>query len=68
LVIPADVLPHLFMPFFTTKDNGLGMGLSICRSIIDFHEGRIWASINPQGNLFLFAIRVVDDSGYASTI
>lgn len=69
--IPAHVLPQLFMPFFTTKENGLGMGLSICRSIIDFHEGRIWAtSVNDQGSSFLFAlpIRVVNDSGYAAAI
>jgi signal transduction histidine kinase len=69
--IPSDVLPQLFMPFFTTKENGLGMGLSICRSIIDFHEGRIWAtSTNGRGSSFLFAlpIRVVNDSGFAAAI
>ncbi|RKS24705.1 PAS domain S-box-containing protein [Pseudomonas sp. WPR_5_2] len=69
--IPAEILPQLFMPFFTTKENGLGMGLSICRSIIDFHEGRIWAtSTIGQGSSFLFAlpIRVVNDSGYAAAI
>ncbi|WP_256672813.1 sensor histidine kinase [Pseudomonas sp. C1C7] len=69
--IPADVLPHLFMPFFTTKESGLGMGLSICRSIIDFHEGRIWATSAPgEGSAFLFAlpIRVVNDSGFAAAI
>ena len=69
--IPADVLPQLFTPFFTTKANGLGMGLSICRSIIDFHEGRIWAtSTNGQGSSFLFAlpIRVANDQGYAAAI
>ncbi|AWY44367.1 PAS domain-containing sensor histidine kinase [Pseudomonas putida] len=69
--ISAEVLPHLFMPFFTTKENGLGMGLSICRSIIDFHEGRIWASSVPgRGSSFLFAlpIRVANDSGFAAAI
>jgi two-component system sensor kinase FixL len=69
--IPAEVLSQLFTPFFTTKENGLGMGLSICRSIIDFHEGRIWAtSANDQGSSFLFAlpIRVANDPGYAAAI
>jgi signal transduction histidine kinase len=69
--IAADVLPKLFTPFFTTKANGMGMGLSICRSIIDFHEGRIWATSTPgQGSSFLFAlrIRVANDPGYAAAI
>lgn len=69
--IPAEVLPQLFTPFFTTKENGLGMGLCICRSIIDFHDGRIWAtSTTGQGSSFLFAlpIRVANDAGYAAAI
>lgn len=58
--IASDVLPLLFTPFFTTKENGLGMGLSICRSIIDFHGGRIWAtSTAPQGTSFKFALPVL---------
>ncbi len=57
--IPADLLPHVFTPFFTTKKNGLGLGLSICRSIIDFHNGRIWASAaTGKGSTFLFALPV----------
>ena len=69
--IASEVLPQLFTPFFTTKENGLGMGLCICRSIIDYHAGRIWAtSTTGQGSSFLFAlpIRVANDAGYAAAI
>jgi C4-dicarboxylate-specific signal transduction histidine kinase len=47
--IPEDDIPRLFQPFFTTKREGLGMGLSITRSIIDLHGGQIRAGNGAQG-------------------
>ena len=50
-------LEHLFKAFYTTKPSGLGLGLSICRSIIEAHGGRMWASANaPRGAVFQFML------------
>jgi C4-dicarboxylate-specific signal transduction histidine kinase len=46
--IPADRLSQIFQPFFTTKSNGLGVGLAISQTIISAHGGRIWGENNPD--------------------
>jgi signal transduction histidine kinase len=52
-----------FDAFYTTKSSGLGMGLSICRSIVEAHGGRLWAAANaPRGAAFQFAIPVLSQS------
>jgi two-component system sensor kinase FixL len=59
--IAEDVLEKLFQPFMTTKPQGMGVGLSISRSIIEAHGGRIWAEANPRGGtIFRFTLPPAD--------
>ena len=55
--IDPQHLDRIFAPFYTTKTSGIGMGLSICRSIIAAHGGRLWAEANwPRGAIFQFTL------------
>jgi C4-dicarboxylate-specific signal transduction histidine kinase len=55
--IDSTHLERVFEAFYTTKSSGMGMGLSVCRSIIDAHGGRLWAEANePRGAVFQFTL------------
>ena len=55
---------RIFDPLFTTKATGMGMGLSICRSIVEAHGGRLWASpAVPHGTDFQFTIPIAEPTG-----
>jgi C4-dicarboxylate-specific signal transduction histidine kinase len=61
--IEDKAMPHLFEAFYTTKTEGLGMGLTICRSIVDEHRGRLWAENNPEGGAtFYFTIPIAKEN------
>jgi signal transduction histidine kinase len=57
--LDEDTIDQIYDPFYTTKSQGMGMGLSISRSIIEAHGGRLWAADNPdQGAIFYFTVPI----------
>jgi signal transduction histidine kinase len=65
--IGSQDLDRIFNPLFTTKSGGMGMGLSICRSIIEAHDGRLWVAGNtPRGAVFQFVLRA--DTGGSTAV
>ena len=61
--IDPEHLERVFEAFYTTKSSGVGMGLSICRSIIDAHGGRLWADVTePRGAAFRFTLPAAENS------
>jgi two-component system sensor kinase FixL len=64
--LAPEVTEQLFQPFVTTKKHGMGVGLSICRTIVEAHGGKIWAETEPgKGTTFRFTLRAVHEKELA---
>lgn len=62
--VAPEMLAKIFEPFHTTKTNGLGLGLAVCRTIVKAHDGRLWVTNNPErGATFHFALPAVKREG-----
>ena len=60
--VTPDVAASLFDPFVTTKAKGMGLGLTISRSIVDAHGGRLWHEPRTPGSAFCFTLPIYDES------
>jgi two-component system, LuxR family, sensor histidine kinase DctS len=66
--IPAEVAERLFSPFFSTKAEGMGMGLNVCRTTVEFHGGTLAHADNPAGGtIFRFTLPVLVDAAAADS-
>ncbi|MDE1545602.1 PAS domain S-box protein [Dechloromonas agitata] len=62
--LAGEDMEKIFAPFYTTKPEGMGIGLAICRSIIEFHQGRLWATPRREGGtVFHFTVPIEEESG-----
>jgi light-regulated signal transduction histidine kinase (bacteriophytochrome) len=58
--VESTDMDDIFNPLFTTKSQGMGLGLTICRSIVEAHDGRLWAAPNrPRGAVFQFSLPAI---------
>jgi two-component system sensor kinase FixL len=57
--LDPDIVAHLFLPFHTTKEGGMGVGLSLCRKIVESHGGRLWHEPGNPGAVFAFTVPLV---------
>ena len=60
--MPADFLDNPFLPFASEKAQGLGVGLPLCRSIVEAHGGRLWLTRNVTGALVHFTLPVAKEA------
>jgi signal transduction histidine kinase len=67
--IPVDKFEQIFNAFVTTKTSGTGMGLAISRTIVESHEGRLWAETNKgPGATFHFTLPAASDAGIGPSL
>jgi signal transduction histidine kinase len=60
--VPEEIRQRLFESFFTTKSDGMGMGLNICRTIIEYHQGQLWVEpAQGQGSVFKFTLPLAEE-------